>query len=172
MQASRADITAQMILIWRYIDFRKLDLIHSNRSQPYSLFVRADESSCFNLTKINHRSEACPAAHLLHTACDQAAFLIPDSLHNQAPALTRPRTLHLRAHPFICLDLPWTMKVDGMIQADHHAYLRTRILRSTLADYSVFHLSDMSKVAQLRVHMLRKAVESVRTAYGADEPII
>ena len=60
-------------------------------------------------------------AYLLNTSSHQPPFFIPNPLHHQPSALSRPWCFHLRTHPLIGLDFPRPMKVYGMIQAYHHA---------------------------------------------------
>lgn len=63
------------------------------------------------------------ATYLLEACRDQLSIFRPYVLLYDTSAIARPWGVHLGQHPLIGSEISWSVKVDGVIQAHHHANL-------------------------------------------------
>jgi hypothetical protein len=110
-----------------------------------------------------------PHQPLLHTTRNQCAILRVHPLHNQPPPIARPRRLHLAKNPLIGPKATRVVKVNRMVQTNHHANLIAHavfIRHGFLAvaqgfDFRDIGFVDVAHTCELRVVHGKQLLEHV-----------
>lgn len=87
--------------------------------------------------------------YLLDATGDQNTISTVNPLHDDTATIARPGTFHLGKHPLISANLGRFMKVDAVINADHHAEARPALPLGNAGAHA-FKLAEVLDLATLR----------------------